>query len=576
MYYNKVEEVKDILRTSEYGLSKEEAAIRLDTNGRNEIPKKKKTTIMHLFISQFMSPIVFILVIAAVFSIITKSYSDSVFIFIVIFINAIIGTYQEWNSERSAEKLQNMIRTQSKVFRSGKQIEINSSELVIGDLVTLESGDKVTADIRLVKTNNLEIDEAILTGESIAKEKINNVIAKDTVLSERNNMAYAGTNVIKGRGEGFVVATGKNTEFGKVADKVLDSENTKSPLVIRMEKFIRQISIGFVAFAILLSGLLYVKGYPIVEIFQSVVALTVSAIPEGLTIAMTIVLSLASSKMARKNVIVKKLNAVESLGSCSVIATDKTGTLTANEQTAKKIVLPTGSSAYIRGVGYNDIGEVKIDELMEGDKHNIKEVSKLAVLNNEASMSLEDGKWQYHGDAIDIAFLALGYKMQVEVNERIVNRIPYESKQKFSAVFYEEENTICCTVKGAVEKILDFCSFMKIGNERQAIDKTAINKQAEELAKQGFRVIAIAMGEEIDDIDGMSDLVFYGLVAFIDPIREDVVEAVSQCNNAGIKVVMITGDHPDTANSIGKRIGIKDIHARVSPMEKLEIVEKLK
>ncbi len=576
MYYNEVEEVKDILRTSEYGLSKEEAAIRLDTNGRNEIPKKKKTTIMHLFISQFMSPIVFILVIAAVFSIITKSYSDSVFIFIVIFINAIIGTYQEWNSERSAEKLQNMIRTQSKVFRSGKQIEINSSELVIGDLVTLESGDKVTADIRLVKTNNLEIDEAILTGESIAKEKINNVIAKDTVLSERNNMAYAGTNVIKGRGEGFVVATGKNTEFGKVADKVLDSENTKSPLVIRMEKFIRQISIGFVAFAILLSGLLYVKGYPIVEIFQSVVALTVSAIPEGLTIAMTIVLSLASSKMARKNVIVKKLNAVESLGSCSVIATDKTGTLTANEQTAKKIVLPTGSSAYIRGVGYNDIGEVKIDELMEGDKHNIKEVSKLAVLNNEASMSLEDGKWQYHGDAIDIAFLALGYKMQVEVNERIVNRIPYESKQKFSAVFYEEENTICCTVKGAVEKILDFCSFMKIGNERQAIDKTAINKQAEELAKQGFRVIAIAMGEEIDDIDGMSDLVFYGLVAFIDPIREDVVEAVSQCNNAGIKVVMITGDHPDTANSIGKRIGIKDIHARVSPMEKLEIVEKLK
>ena len=194
MYYNEVEEVKDILRTSEYGLSKEEAAIRLDTNGRNEIPKKKKTTIMHLFISQFMSPIVFILVIAAVFSIITKSYSDSVFIFIVIFINAIIGTYQEWNSERSAEKLQNMIRTQSKVFRSGKQIEINSSELVIGDFVTLESGDKVTADIRLVKTNNLEIDEAILTGESIAKEKINNVIAKDTVLSERNNMAYAGGN----------------------------------------------------------------------------------------------------------------------------------------------------------------------------------------------------------------------------------------------------------------------------------------------------------------------------------------------------------------------------------------------
>ena len=578
MYYKEIEEIESLLKTSESGLTKLEAKNRLEANGGNEIPKPLKLTIFNLFIAQFLSPIVFILIIAAIFSLITKSYSDSIFIFLVIFINAIIGTYQEWSSEKSAEKLQNMIKMKTKVIRDGNQVEIDSQEMVVGDIAVLESGDKVAADIRLMETNNLEIDESILTGESISKEKMETMKDENTPLSERTNMAYAGTLVTKGRGRGIVVAVGKDTEFGNVADKVLGSENAKSPLIIRMEKFIRQISIGFIFLALALSALLYFKGYPLQEIFQNVVALTVSSIPEGLTIAMTIVLSLASAKMAKKKVIVKKLNAVESLGSCSVIATDKTGTLTANEQTAKRILLPTGASAYIKGVGYNDIGEVEIDEtLLPDDKKNIRELAKMGVLNNEASLKVEDGKWVYHGDAIDIAFLALGYKLQVDAKEKIVESIPYESKQKYSAVFYEEEKKLYCTVKGAVEKVLEFCTYMQMGSAKKEIDKPFLIKQSEELAKQGFRVIAIAKGEmQSRNSKELSGLTFFGLVAFIDPIREDVVEAVDQCRSAGIKVVMITGDHPDTANAIGNRIGIKDIHARVSPIEKLEIVEELK
>lgn len=578
MYYKEIEEIENLLKTSESGLTKLEAKKRLEANGGNEIPKPPKLTIFNLFIAQFLSPIVFILIIAAIFSLITKSYSDSIFIFLVIFINAIIGTYQEWSSEKSAEKLQNMIKMKTKVIRDGNQVEIDSHEMVVGDIVVLESGDKVAADIRLMETNNLEIDESILTGESISKEKMETMKDENTPLSERTNIAYAGTLVTKGRGRGIVVAVGKDTEFGKVADKVLGSEDAKSPLIIRMEKFIRQISIGFIFLALALSALLYFKGYPLQEIFQNVVALTVSSIPEGLTIAMTIVLSLASAKMAKKKVIVKKLNAVESLGSCSVIATDKTGTLTANEQTAKRILLPTGTSAYIKGVGYNDIGEVEIDEaLLLDDKKNIRELAKMGVLNNEASLKVEEGKWVYHGDAIDIAFLALGYKLQVDAKEKIVESIPYESKQKYSAVFYEEEKKLYCTVKGAVEKVLEFCTYMQMGSAKKEIDKPFLIKQSEELAKQGFRVIAIAKGEmQSRNSKELSGLIFFGLVAFIDPIREDVVEAVDQCSSAGIKVVMITGDHPDTANAIGNRIGIKDIHARVSPIEKLEIVEELK
>lgn len=499
-------------------------------------------------------------------------------------INAIIGTYQEWSSGKSSEKLANMIKIDAKVRRENESRKIDSENIVVGDIVLLESGDKVPADLRLIETNELATDESILTGESIPKEKSSALNETDTELADRTNIAYAGSIVTKGRGVGIVLAVAKNTEFGKVADKVLVSQETKSPLVIRMDKFTKQISIGFILLASILSFVLFSKGYEVSDIFANVVALTVSAIPEGLSIAMTIVLSLSSARMAKKHVIVKKLDAVESLGSCSRIATDKTGTLTANEQTAKRIVLPNGSVSYAKGIGYNDIGEVEFDiGMSESSKIQVQELAYLGLLNNEASLNIKEGKWIHHGDAIDTAFLALAYKLNLTKKEEILQRIPYESKQRYSAVVYEQNHDRFVTLKGATEKILEFCNSMYLEGKEEQLDSQKIIQQANELSKEGFRVISIAKGlqsqnqknEEFSE-SSIPSLTFIGMVAFVDPIRENVIEAIQRCKKAGIKISMLTGDHPLTANSIAKRLEIDDVYARVSPMDKLEIVENYK
>ena len=584
MWDKNVDEVLKKLKTNEKGLTQKDAEERIKENGKNEIPKVKKDTILEIFIQQFKSPIILILAIGIVFSILTNSYPDAIFIVIVISINTVIGTYQEWNSGKSSEKLANMIKINSKILRDGQTKSIDSENIVVGDIVLLESGDKVPADLRLIQTNELSIDESILTGESIPKYKDENINSQDTKIADRTNIAYAGTIVTSGRGKGVVIAVAKNTEFGKVADTVLVSKEAESPLVVRLGKFTKQISIGFVILAIVLSIILYLKGTTISEIFSTVVALTVSTIPEGLTIAVTIILSIASSKMAKKNVIVKKLNAVESLGSCNRIATDKTGTLTVNEQTAKKVVLPNGDSAYVKGVGYNDLGEVDFDEnVLNSTKNQIIEIAKLGMMNNEAHLSLKNGKWIHHGDAIDTAFLALGYKLELTKNEDIIGMIPYESKNKYSGVFYKENDKYFVSIKGAIEKVLEFCDTMDMGDKIVNIDKEKLIEQTEKVSADGFRVIAVAKGENKTFVkkekymqNDIPKLTFMGIVAFVDPIREDVIEAIEECKTAGIKVSMITGDNKITADAIAKRLGIEDVHARVSPMEKLEIVEKFK
>lgn len=582
MWYKTIEQILKQLDTNENGLKNKEADRRLKEEGKNKIPTAKKRTIIDIIIEQFKSPIIIILVFAAIFSFITNSTADAIFIIAVIGINTIIGTYQEWSSKKSAEKLQEMIKINAKVIRDDKREMIDSEEIVVGDIVEIESGDKIPADIRLINSKNLCIDESVLTGESKPRNKNTIELKKDTELAERTNIAFAGSVVAKGRGKGVVIATGKNTEFGKIAEKVLLSEDEKTPLVIKIEKFSKQISIGFIALAVIIAVILFVKGYAIDEVFSSVIALTVSAIPEGLTIAMTIVLSISSNIMAQKNVIVKKLSAVESLGSCNVIATDKTGTLTVNEQTAKKIVLPDGSQAYIKGIGYNDIGEIRYEENI---KNNVEEIIKMGYINNEATLKFEEGKWKYSGDAIDTAFLALGMKIPIKNIPQIKQRIHYESYLKYSAVMYEENENEIITLKGAPEKIVTFCKYMKIDKENKDINVEKILKQNAELASEGYRVIAIAKCKknkfknhyykELNEKD-FKNFIFLGLVAFVDPIREGVEEAVKTCKKAGIETIMITGDQKETAEAIAKRIGIEKVYSRVTPIEKLEIVNKLK
>ncbi len=601
------EEILDKYKTSvRKGLSDSEAKKRLTKYGFNILPKEKKDSIFVIFFRQLMDPIVLLLLVTVIFSLLIREYIDAIAIAFIILVDLVMGTLQEWKAEKNAEALSSIIKVMVNVIRDGRERLIDSSLLVPGDIVELSSGVKVSSDMRIIEAHNLQINESILTGESTATVKSSDVLKGDHSIGDRYNMAYSGTSVITGRGLAVVVGTGTNTEIGKIADHIISTKEAPSPLTVRMNKFSKQISLMVVIVAIIIAIVLVSKDVPRNEIFLSVIALSVSAMPEGLPLALTMALTIASNRMAKKNVIVKKLSAVESLGSCTVIASDKTGTLTVNEQTAKKIVLPDDTLFNVSGTGYNDAGKVEGKDLGLAEK-----IAKLAALNNEAHLDKIDGKWISHGDSIDIAFLALAKKMKIDLSNDIIGIIPYESENKYSAVFYRDKNKVYCSVKGSPEVVLKFSETMGIKNEKLNIKK--IVKQNEDLAKDGYRVIAIASAEvanfkekENYSHKDIPKLNFDGLVAFIDPIRKEAKNAISECANAGIKVVMITGDHPLTAYAIAKDLELvktedevatgsdvqkyfdmgeaefdkfvasKRIFSRVSPTDKLNIVQSYK
>lgn len=595
-YYNK--DIKEVLKefnTSETGLSSEQAKELLIKNGKNELPKAKQDSIIKLFFDQFKNPIELILVVTVILSFIAGETIDAIALIFIIMVDVLMGTYQEWKARKDAESLINMIKSTTRVLRDGKEIEIESSNLVVGDIILLESGDKISADARIIECHNFQVDESALTGESLNEEKATETLEINTPLGDRSNMVFAGTSVTTGRAHAIVVGTALNTEIGKIADKVTKTKEEKSPLTIRTEKFSKQISVIIVMVAIITTFVLLVKGYKWNAIFLSVIALSVSAMPEGLPLALTMALTVASTRMAKKNVIVKKLNAVESLGSCTVIASDKTGTLTVNEQTAKEILLANGETYKISGTGYNNDGNVT--PIDGADIKNAEYIALLGAINNEAHLEQDkNGKWESFGDSIDIAFLSLAAKLNIENKPKIVESIPYESENQYSAVFYEKGGELRCTIKGSLEKIMSFSEENKKYVEQNI-----------ELTSKGYRVIAIADGKvKGTKVEDIKNLKFVGLVAFIDPIRVEVKDSLKECNNAGIKVVMITGDHPLTAYAIAKDLGMckkqsevatgQDVEkylakgeeefdkfvskirvfSRVTPMDKLEIVNSFK
>lgn len=611
-YYKEKDVIFEELNTSTNGLNNDAVKDLLSKNGKNVFPQGKKKNLLNIFLSQFKSAIILILIIAIIASLIIGEYTNAIFIGIVVAINSIIGTTQEYNAEKSAEKLQEMIKVQTTVIRNGSKLLVDASDIVVGDIILLESGNKVPADLRLIETHDLKIDESILTGESVEVLKNTETIPENVKKLSYTNIAYAGSIVISGRGVGVVVATGTNTELGKIAHNVITMKQESSPLVIRINKFSKQISILFTCLIIVLSIVLFMKGYLLREIFFSVIALTVSAIPEGLSTAMTITLSFSSKRMVDKNVIVKKLSAVESLGSCTVIASDKTGTLTVNEQTAKIITFPWGENINVLGEGYNDYGKIeynKKDKLLE---ERINLITKLGYINNESELKNIEGKWHRYGDSIDVAFLSLGLKQKVNTNAfKVLANVPYESENKYSATYFLEGKRKVLTIKGATETILDFCDKMITKTGTEKINKQSILNQLDHLSSKGYRVIAIAYCNknniEFGNIkNNFKGLTFVGLVSFIDPIRPDALISVKECLNAGIKVYMITGDHPKTAFNIGKKLNLVKnynevatgvqideefskgqehfdkfikkvkICARVSPLQKLMIVESLK
>lgn len=594
-YYNKsIEEVLKYLETTEEGLTPEEAQRRLIENGKNELPKKKQESIFKLFLSQFENPIEIILVITVILSFIAGETIDAIALIVIILVDVLMGTYQEWKARKDAESLINMIKKTANVIRNGKEIEINSSDIVVGDILVLESGDKIGADARIIDCHNFQVDESPLTGESVNIVKRKDTLENETPLAERKNMVYAGTSVTTGRAHAVVVATAINTEIGHIADKVTNTEEEKSPLTIRTEKFSKQISVIILIVAAITTAVLIVKGYPLDDIFLCVIALSVSAMPEGLPLALTMALTIASNRMAKKNVIVKKLNAVESLGSCTVIASDKTGTLTVNEQTAKEIVLANGDTYEISGTGYNNEG--KVTPQNGADIKNAEYIALLGAMNNEAHLEKKEDKWESFGDSIDIAFLSMAEKLKIKEKPKIIEMIPYESENQYSAVFYEKEGETYCTVKGSLEKVMSFSE-----------ENQKYFEQNEHLTSKGYRVIALADGKVKGTIvNDIKKLKFIGMVAFIDPIRPEVKKSIKECNEAGIKVIMITGDHPLTAYAIAKELGLcekqsevatgKDVEkyrskgekefdkfvscikvfSRVTPMDKLDIVNSLK
>ena len=593
-YNNSIEEVLNELGTSEKGLSKEKAAELLVQNGKNELPKKEQDSALKIFISQFKNPIELILVVTVILSFIANEVVDAIALIFIIMIDVLMGTYQEWKARKDAESLINMIKVTTRVVRGGKEYEIDSSEIVVGDIIVLESGTKISADARIIDCHNFQVDESSLTGESVGIVKCKDTLGDNLSLSERKNMIYAGTAVTTGRAHAVVTATATDMEIGKIADKVTNTEEEKSPLTIRTEKFSKQISIIIIIVAIITTIVLVAKGYPTHEIFLCVIALSVSAMPEGLPLALTMALTIASKRMAKKNVIVKKLNAVESLGSCTVIASDKTGTLTVNEQTAKEILLPNGETFLISGTGYNDEGEVTAVDGANIEK--AKEIALLAAMNNEAHLNKKGKKWECFGDSIDIAFISLAAKLKIKDKPRIIESVPYESENQYSAVFYNKDGKTYCTVKGSLEKVMSFSK-----------EDKKLQEQNELLTSKGYRVIAIADGKVSGTKQSdIKNLEFKGMVAFIDPIRVEAKKSIEECTEAGIKVVMVTGDHPLTAFAIAKELGLctkesevatgKDVEkyrakgeaefdkfvscikvfSRVTPIDKLDIVNSYK
>ena len=602
MFYNKdIKEIEKELNTSIDGLTDKEVKNRVEKYGKNTLPKKKKDSVFKIFFNELKDPIVLLLIVAIIASLIAGEVIDAVAIVFIVLIDLVMGTYQENKANNTAEALENLVKQEVKVIRNGEIIKVPSEELTIGDVVILESGDKIAADMRIIEAHNLMVDEAILTGESVQVNKTSDIInINDAQITEQDNMLFSGTSVVKGRAKAIVVSIGLSTEIGKIAKSINETKEEKSPLTIRVEKFSKQISVLVLVIAVIITFLLISKGEKPNAIFLSVVALAVSAMPEGLPLALTMALTIASNKMAKKNVIVRKLKSVESLGSCTVIASDKTGTLTVNEQTAKKILLPNNQEYQIEGVGYSTKGKVIGDNI-----ELAKDIALLGTINNEAIMNEE----KIVGDSIDVAFLVMGKKLNVDTHKiKTLEIIPYESENKYSAIFYELDNEVYCTVKGSLEVVKKFCNNINLIDEK--ITSKVLEEQNEQLASDGYRVIAVANGK-VKKSDkycehNIKDLTFMGMVGFIDPIRKEVVASIDECRTAGIKVLMITGDHPLTAFSIAKELKLTDefsdvttgievdeyfkkgekefdeyvkskcIFTRVTPLQKLEIVESLK
>ncbi|MCU0897407.1 MAG: cation-transporting P-type ATPase [Burkholderiales bacterium] len=600
------------LEASVSGLSADDAARRLARWGANRLPEAKRRGPLVRLLAQFNNLLIHVLIGAAVVTAAIGHFTDAAVILGVVVVNAVIGFIQEGKAERALEAVRAMLAETAIVVRDGARQTIPAEALVPGDVVMLASGDKVPADLRLVRVKNLRINEAALTGESVPVEKATEPVAQDAPIGDRTPVAFSGTVVTYGQGRGVVCATGVHTELGRIGTLVARVEGIATPLTRKLDQFARRLTVFILAAAslTLLYGH-YVHGMPFVEIFLAVVGLAVSAIPEGLPAIVTITLAIGTQRMAARNAVVRRLPAVETLGSVTVICSDKTGTLTRNEMTVVRAVTPR-LSVDVTGVGYAPDGGFSVcgEAPATAAPAEVVELARAGLLCNDASLKHADGEWVLVGDPTEGALVTFALKAGLDPGaERAehprMDEIPFESEHSFMATLHHDhERRATVYLKGAPERVLGRCDRQGDG---APLDRARWDAWLEKAARSGERVLALAARDApegtssiaFDDVEG--GLRLLGLVCMIDPARDEAVAAIGDCAAAGIRVKMITGDHGVTAAAIGARVGLDgadwlggpeidrlsdaalaeriaatDVVARASPEHKLRLVGALK
>jgi len=614
MYYDEAADaVLKTLNTSETGLSSGEAENRLKKYGKNELKEEEKTSVVKLFLSQFKSFLILILMAAALVSAFLGELVDAFVILFTVILAGVLGFVQEYRAEESIKLLKSLTSPEALVVRDGKDVKVPSSLLVPGDILILQAGDRIPADARLLEALSLKIDEASLTGESVPVEKNTKVFPPETPQPDRKNMAYTGTSVTYGRGKAVVTATGMSTVFGKLAGLIGEIERERTPLQEKLDQFGRWLGAATLVVVAFVAVLGVLQGFSPFEMFLWGVALAVAAIPEALPAVVTVGLALGVRRMVKRHALVRKLPSVETLGSTNIICTDKTGTLTQNKMTVEKVYV-NGAMLNVTGVGYEPAGDFfKEGQPISEDGH-LHKLLVAGALCNDAGLVQEEGTWDIMGDPTEGALVVAAAKAGIwrtalEEKHRRVGEVPFSSERKMMTTLNISEGGLYAYSKGAPEVILASCTKIFLGGQEEELTpeiKQEILDTVHELANQTLRVMGFAYRQVTESTlpeEAEREMVFAGLMGMRDPPREEVKVAIATCTNAGIRTVMITGDHKTTGFAIAREIGIYregdlvltgteldalgnkefedivekvSVYARVYPEHKLKVVEALK
>ena len=577
IFHNK--DLKEIFRelgTSEKGLTDEEVNRRIERYGLNEIKEKKKASPIKIFFSQFNNFIVYILIVALVISFLLDEKIDAIVIGIILVINAVLGFIQEYKAEKAIEALKKMASLKASVIRDGNEKEVEAVNVVPGDIILLETGDKIPADARLIEVFNLQTQEAALTGESLPIKKEIRVLAENAQIADQKNMVFSGTVVTNGRGKAVVVKTGMNSEIGRIAKLIQETESEETPLQKKLSVLGKWLGILVIIICLVVFASATLEGGNMLEMFIVAVSLAVAAIPEGLPAVVTISLALGVRRMVKTNALIRKLPSVETLGSVTVICSDKTGTLTCNEMTVKK-VFANNKVIDVSGSGYDAKGDFIFDN-KKVDKKEVELLLKIGALNNDAT--LKEG--EIMGDPTEGALIVSAAKLglikgELEIRYKRIDEIGFSSERKMMSTIHKEGNKKIIYLKGAPEIILNSCNKIIINNKIRKLskkDKDEILKKNKAFAEKALRVLGFAY-KEVKGNASENDLIFVGLQGMIDPPRTEVKQAIEKCKTAGIKVIMITGDHEITAKAIAKELGLDGKSINGNELDKLTNLEKI-